>query len=347
MTDKELVINQLNHKETLFTPYGRMEFDTKLTEQMDKAYGSNKWREKVNNSLLYTGGITIEVEGERKPGHKYIDIYGVSWETTDTCDYVIHSPLTEPSIEALKSLKLPSAEEAIPDHILERVNQTCKDNPDKFIVGTWFSTLFEMCWYLCGFENAYYYLAAEPEFFMELLNKMAEHQLAILERYLLTDVDGIYTMDDWGDQRGVTMGKERWIKFIKPHLQKFCTRVHKNGKYMIHHCCGNMEDIIDDIAEAGVDCLQSVQPEAINPYKAKERFGNKMAYWGALGSQSIIPFGKPDEIKAEVKKLVTEMGRGGGYILGPSKPIGYDTPVENAFAILEAFNDARNQPVKR
>jgi uroporphyrinogen decarboxylase len=347
MTDKELVVKQLKHEETPYTPYGRMEFDEKLKQKMDQAYGSKSWQERINNSLLYTGGITIEVEGERKPGHKYIDIYGVGWETTDTCDYVIDSPIKEPSVKALKSLKLPSAEEAIPDHILKRVNQTCKNDPDKFIVATWFSTLFERCWYLCGFENAYYYLAAEPKFFMELLNKMAEHQLAILERYLLTDVDGIYTMDDWGDQRGVTMGKEKWRIFIKPYLKNFCARVHEGGKYMIHHCCGNMEAIIDDIAEAGVDCLQSMQPEAIDPYKTKEKYGKKMAFWGALGSQSIIPFGKPEEIKKEVGKLTKEMGRGGGYILGPAKPIGYDTPVENAFAILESFNNARNEPAGR
>jgi uroporphyrinogen decarboxylase len=80
---------------------------------------------------------------------------------------------------------------------------------------------------------------------------------------------------------------------------------------------------------------------------AKELYGDKMAFWGALGSQSIIPFGKPEEIKLEIKKLTKEMGRGGGYILGPSKPIGYDTPVENAFAILEAFNNARNEPISR
>ncbi len=94
-----------------------------------------------------------------------------------------------------------------------------------------------------------------------------------------------------------------------------------------------------DIIEIGLDVLESVQPEAVgmNPYGLKCRYGNRITFWGGLGSQSTIPFGAPDEIRAEVAKLCREMGRGGGYILSPAKPLQPETPTENAAAVVEAF----------
>ena len=88
-----------------------------------------------------------------------------------------------------------------------------------------------------------------------------------------------------------------------------------------------------------LDVLESVQPEpaGMNPYELKRQWGEKITFWGGLGSQSTIPFGTPEEIKAEVSKLRREMGRGGGYILAPAKALQPGTPIENAVAVFEAF----------
>lgn len=64
-----------------------------------------------------------------------------------------------------------------------------------------------------------------------------------------------------------------------------------------------------------------------------------MGFFGCLGSQSTIPFGTPEEVKAEIRKLCREMGKNGGYILAPAKPLQPETPVENAAAIFETFTE--------
>ena len=77
----------------------------------------------------------------------------------------------------------------------------------------------------------------------------------------------------------------------------------------------------------------------MDSYGLKEAFGGDIAFWGCLGSQSTIPFGSPEEIKAEVKKLKHQMSKGGGFILAPAKSLQPGTPVENAAAVVEAFTD--------
>jgi len=115
--------------------------------------------------------------------------------------------------------------------------------------------------------------------------------------------------------------------------------VHDRGKLVISHCCGSIVDILPDVVEIGLDVLESVQPEArgMNPYELKKAWGDKLAFWGGLGSQSTIPFGTPATIQAEVARLRREMGKGGGYILAPAKSLQPETPTANAAAVVEAF----------
>ncbi|HUS85438.1 MAG TPA: uroporphyrinogen decarboxylase family protein, partial [Anaerolineales bacterium] len=62
-----------------------------------------------------------------------------------------------------------------------------------------------------------------------------------------------------------------------------------------------------------------------------------ITFWGGLGSQHTIPFTTPEEIRREIRKLRSEMGKGGGYILAPAKPLRPETPTENALAVVEEF----------
>ena len=163
--------------------------------------------------------------------------------------------------------------------------------------------------------------------------------MAIIERLLELPVDGIMFSDDWSYQRGVLLGPERWRRTLKPHLARMYSDVHEAGKYALTHCCGSIVEIMPDVVEIGLDVYQSVQPEArdSDPYQLKQEYGDQITFWGGLGSQSLLPFGTPPEIRSEVRQLCREMGRGGGYILGPSKALQTETPTENAAAVVEAF----------
>jgi uroporphyrinogen decarboxylase len=163
--------------------------------------------------------------------------------------------------------------------------------------------------------------------------------MEILKRLLKLPVDGIWFFDDWGFQQGVLVGPDRWRKLFKPRYEKLYSCTHSAGKYVLSHCCGSIDKILPDAIEIGLDVYQSVQPEAKNnnPYELKKRFGKNITFWGGLGSQDMIPFRSPSEIKAEVRNLCKEMSKGGGYILGPAKEIQPETPDENVAAVIEAF----------
>jgi uroporphyrinogen decarboxylase len=192
---------------------------------------------------------------------------------------------------------------------------------------------------LRGFENVLMDVVDNADFYEELLDKLLDHQMEILERLLKLPVDGVWFFDDWGYQQGVLIGPDRWRKLFKSRYEKLYRRTHDAGKYVLSHCCGSIDKILPDVIEIGLDVYQSVQPEAknSNPYDLKKKFGKDITFWGGLGSQDMIPFRSPSEIKDEIRNLWQNMSKGGGYILGPSKEIQPETPIENIVAVVETF----------
>jgi uroporphyrinogen decarboxylase len=188
----------------------------------------------------------------------------------------------------------------------------------------------------------------QPAFYEELLEGILHFQLQVLERLLALPIDGVMFSDDWGDQRGVLMGPELWRRFLKPRAQRLHDAVHaagpsadlRAGRWTLQHCCGNVLDIIPEMIDIGLDVLESLQPEAMDVYEIKRRFGQHLRLWGGLGTQRLLPFGTPGEIRHEVARLRRELGRGGGYILAPAKPLMLEVPTENAVAVVEAFTGA-------
>jgi uroporphyrinogen decarboxylase len=180
-----------------------------------------------------------------------------------------------------------------------------------------------------------------PDFYEEMLDNLMNLYLKFVDYTADLPIDAIMFGDDWGDQRGVILGPELWRKFLKPRWAKIYDAVHTKGKLVISHCCGSMIDVMPDVIEMGLDILESVQPEArgMNPYELKKNWGDKITFWGCLGTQSTIPYGTPDDIKREVNRLCKEVGRGGGFILSPAKPLQPETPTENAMAVVEAFTN--------
>ena len=124
---------------------------------------------------------------------------------------------------------------------------------------------------------------------------------------------------------------------MKPNLKRIYDRIQAAGKITLTHCCGNIVDIMPDLIELGLDVLEPVQPEAMDPYMLKREYGKDITFWGGLGSQSILAFGTPSEVRKEVQRLCREMGAGGGYILAAAKALRPEAPIENSAATLESF----------
>ena len=98
------------------------------------------------------------------------------------------------------------------------------------------------------------------------------------------------------------------------------------------------------LVEMGLDVLNPVQPECMDIARLKRDFGSRLTFWGGISTQQTLPFGTPDEVRAEARRVRDLMGAGGGYILSPAQSIQGGVPPENILALLDVARE--RLPVK-
>ena len=77
----------------------------------------------------------------------------------------------------------------------------------------------------------------------------------------------------------------------------------------------------------------------MDSFALKAEYGDKIGFWGCIGSQSLIPYGTPEEITERVRKLKREMSVNGGYLAAPAKALQSETPLRNAIALIDALRE--------
>jgi uroporphyrinogen decarboxylase len=329
-TPRQSVLDALNFNEPDPLPY-TLPIEAPVVQRLDDHYGGQAWRQKVQQSIAW---VAIPRLGVRDSfSAVYIDPFGSTWRTDRRPHHLERPALAEPD---LKGYRWPTIDDLWDEAAVTAQIEAAQALGQFVVVSTGFG-LFERSWTLRGFENALTDMLLYPAFYEALLDGILEVHLQVIQRLQTLPVDGILLSDDWGEQRGVIMGPRLWRKFIQPRAARYFAAVHAAGKWTFQHCCGNVFEIIPEMIASGLDVLESLQPEAMDVYAIKRQFGKDLRLWGGLGTQRLIPFGAPAEIRQEVARLRAELGRGGGYILAPAKPLMEEVPTQNAAAVVEAF----------
>ena len=97
--------------------------------------------------------------------------------------------------------------------------------------------------------------------------------------------------------------------------------------------------VIPGLIEIGVDVIEPVQPNYMDPAALKRRYGDTLSFWGGVGTPTLWAHGSPRDIKDEVKRRIDELGPGGGYVCGNAFDLEPWTPWENIVAFSEAVEE--------
>ena len=190
-----------------------------------------------------------------------------------------------------------------------------------------------------------------PEYIEEVFEMQTQAMLKNLEIYRQAVGDRIQIVwisgTDFGTQNGEFFRLDVFRELYKPYYQRINDWVHKNTPWKtFFHCCGSIVNYLDDFVEMGVDILNPVQLSAkgMDPHMLKEKYGDKLVFWGGgVDTQQTLPFGTPEEVKAQVKERLEILSKGGGYVFAPIHNVVAKTPVENLIAMYEAVKEFNGQ----
>jgi uroporphyrinogen decarboxylase len=201
-------------------------------------------------------------------------------------------------------------------------------------------TMFDMMQQLVGLEKLLVDMAQGAEYLEPLMDKCKTFALAVGKRLVAMGVDGIWAGDDFGAQNGMLISPRMWRRYFKERYRQVYAELKAVNPAVIicQHCDGAVAPILGEWIDVGLEVFNPVQPNVPGhePEDLKSKFGDRMAFWGAVDQQKLLPFGAPAEIEADIQAKIAVLGRGGGYMVAPAHIIQGDTPLENVEAFIAA-----------
>jgi uroporphyrinogen decarboxylase len=251
----------------------------------------------------------------------------------------VSGPLEDATIEDLEHYDFPGPDRLIDDPDLPQKVQDLKDRG--YWVKAGVTQPYKLCWQLRGMERNLMEYRVNTEFKNALYDRIYETWEEICRRVVSAGVDMFSIGGDIAMQDRLLMSVESWRELDKPRLAKLI-QVGKQINPDLHvfiHSDGNLMEIMDDLIEIGFDVINPIQPECMDPFEVKRRWGDRITLDGCGSIQEVLPFGTVDDVRNHVTDLIEGCAYNGGLILAPSNVVQQDTPLENILAFYETARE--------
>jgi len=327
MTKREVVRLVLEGQRPPYVPW-HVGLTLEAREKLQRYSGQSDMEDVLQNHLLGLGnaiGFFTDLGQSRVQ-----DVFGVIWDRSIDKDIgdVTGCVLSRPT---LRGYNFPSP---LDPRFFADIPERIQKFGDRFRVFQIGFSLYERAWTLRGWENLMVDFHDHPDFVRDLLNSIADYNIAQVKEALRYRVDAVYFGDDWGMQRGLQMGPAIWHEFIYPVLRRMYDVVRQADRYVMIHSCGDVDELLDDLIGIGLNCFNPFQPEVMDVDTLMRRYRGKLAFYGGLSTQRTLPYGSVDDVRKETAHLL-ELGGEGGYIFAPALDVEGDVPLENVLGFID------------
>jgi uroporphyrinogen decarboxylase len=218
-----------------------------------------------------------------------------------------------------------------------RLGELCRAH-DEFALVYGFADVWQRPALVRGWEGMFVDMVERPDwvhflcrrftdFYREDYARAAEAAGGRIDLYLL--------ISDLGSQHGPLLSLTMFRQFVAPYLKEMIDQIHSLGGRVMFHSCGAIGPFIPELIQLGVDVLDPVQPIGTDmaPERLKADFGDRLSFHGGIDMQQLLPFGTPEQVRAEARRYCAILGKDGGYIVGPAHLFQPDVPPENVLAV--------------
>jgi uroporphyrinogen decarboxylase len=279
--------------------------------------------------LGFTGFTSVQLHGER-----YQDEWGTWWGTNANS---WPAGWTEGDVVKSradwKQLHMPDPD--LPERMLQPCRAVELAAGELAVVGG-IRGPFSAAWMLAGLVNMGMWIYDDPELLDEILREMGRWNTQLGLNLIRAGVDAICIHDDWGMNKSIFIKPDDWRRFVLPHIAGEVETLASTGTPVILHSDGNLNAILDEIAQLKISALNPLQRgAAMNLAGAKAKYGHRLCLIGNVGTTTTLAHGTPDDVEREVLECLRDAAPGGGYVLAPDHSYHGGIPVANIRRALE------------
>ncbi len=341
MTSKERVLTAIRHEEPDRVPidiYPREE----IAQQLAQHFQGEDMVKMLGVDFRYIGPQYVGPEIPVPDGCDIVDEFGVGYKSVSTGKYSNFEPAFLPwkdisSLEEVEAAWWPTADLYDYSHVEEHCEAV-----EEFAIctGSWGTPdINNGVSFGRGMQQVMVDIMTEDPVGVAIIDKRTECLYQRWERTLDAakgKIDILIMGEDTGNMRGPMYPPDVYDRFFRPRTQVFIDLAHKFGCKTLQHCCGANRSLMSKWIEMGHDIVMAQpEPPGMDPEGLKRDFGNDLTFIGLVSVQKTLPFGTEEECRAEARRLIDIVGRGGGYIFAPANLIQPDTPLNNILAMYE------------
>ncbi|KPJ88639.1 MAG: hypothetical protein AMS17_04715 [Spirochaetes bacterium DG_61] len=283
----------------------------------------------------------------------FTDEFGIIWKNPKERGYYfdpLGSPFSKPDLEELENHPWPKGNDPTRVKGLRAEAEKLKKQTSAAIMMNMNGPgPFEHAFWFRGHGEFFIDLIQNQTFAERLIGKLTDIKLQFWDLMLneLGDIIDIAVETcDAGSEEGPLVSPEMFRKYaIQPmkRVNEFIKSKNPNIKILLHSC-GSIYELLPDMIETGIDIINPIQISARNmdPKVLKKEFGNDITFWGGVDTKRLLPYGKPKDVREEVKRLIDIFAPGGGFVLTSVHNILDDVPPENVMAMINTLMEEGN-----
>lgn len=291
----------------------------------------------------------LERNANREPDSMYVNSWGAGVTKAGPDNWFpSYHPLAEThSIEDLEKYPWPDMDDPTRvAHVRAEAQKLHQENQYALMATPWLAFPMERGYEMQRMDKFFLNMGRHPDFIQALVKKTGELCKTLMGHFLdeCGDViDIIKIGDDLGMQSSLLLSPKMYRQYIKPVHADYIAFIKSRTKAKVFfHTDGDVFPLIPDFIEMGIDILNPIQTSAgkmSNLPELKKQFGKDLIFCGAIDTHRVLPFGTPNEVRAEVKRIIELLGEDGGYMLSSVHTVLEDVPPENILAMVDAVEE--------
>jgi uroporphyrinogen decarboxylase len=339
LTSAERVLRVLGRQEPDRIPHFEWIIDRKVREAICPGCTMEEFTVRMGLDAVLTAP---DFRKEQVGPNRWRNEWGVVTEkTTEEHGYPVEGPIR--TMDDLRRYEVPDLHAAGRYASIERAVAKYKG---RLAVGVHLNDVFSLPRYLAGFEHVLLSMAAEPDLVHALVELSVSVNVEMAAEVARRGADFVFTGDDYASTEGPFMSPAMFRDFLAGPLKRVMDAFHQQGLPIIKHTDGNIRPILGMILEAGIDCLDPIDPIAgMDIGQMKRNYGDRIALKGNVDCAHTLTFRTEREVVEETKEVIRQAAGGGGLILSSSNSIHSAVKPGNYLAMWNAIRMFGKYPI--